>query len=568
MNKPHLWSRIAGGVLILAAIGFPSTPLIDLFHANPAGTGAHANWGVLYLRIGMIVLGGLILLLGFYPAALQTTTNEQMTAHLRRIDWSVLAAILLLATALRLYQIDQQLWLDEIMMHVRYMTTGIDRILSTFDFNNHVLYSILAKFSLFLMGDSPWALRLPAALFGIGSIGALFVFACSTLGPRVGLFSSALLAMSYHHIWFSQNARGYTGLLFWTLVSGYFLLRAFDNPRRRFWIAYGISVALGLYTMDLMLVVLTGHFIMFLWRVVGGPPRPWSDRFAGLFFGFGLAAAIVFTLSALLLPQKFSYFKFIHHFGIDLGELSTAYDTPPADTWNDPLWSAAEALRVLQQGMEGIVILGGIVVFGFGCWKLARERREILGLFFIPVLLLGALHVSGYIVFPRFFFFAAGFAILIAISGLFFVADSASRLIFSRESQVGGNAAGMLVILVSAATVATAYAPKQNYEGALQFIERNRVSGDAVVAASHTTVLPYLMHYKRDWTSARSVEELRDIRTVASRTWLVYTLPMQLASESPRLWAMIRESSTEEARFLGTLGGGDVVVCSFDKAGD
>ena len=199
-----------------------------------------------------------------------------------------LAAILLLATALRFYQLDQQLWLDEIMMHVRYMNTELDRILTTFDFNNHVFYSIQAKFSLFLVGDSPWAFRLPAALFGIGSIGALFIFASSTLGTREALLSSGLLTLSYHHIWFSQNARGYTGLLFWTLVSGYFLLRAFQDPRRRFWVAYAISIALGLFTMDLILVVVAGHFVMFLSRMVRGPPRPWSDRFAGLFFRFWL----------------------------------------------------------------------------------------------------------------------------------------------------------------------------------------------------------------------------------------------------------------------------------------
>jgi hypothetical protein len=565
MNKTQFWSRIAGGIFILAAIGFPSALLIELFHANPAGIGPHATLGILYLRIGVIFLGSLILLLGFYPTASHETPYIPITGRLRRIDWSILTAILLVATVLRFFGLDQQLWLDEIMMHVRYMNTGLDRILTTFDFNNHAFYSIQAKLSLFLAGDSPWALRLPAALFGIGSIGALFIFAHSTLGLRVAFFSSALLSVSYHHIWFSQNARGYTGLLLWTLISGFFFLRACEDPRRRFWVAYAISIALGLYTLDLTLVVLAGHFIMFLWRLVRRPSRPWPDRFAGLLFGFGLAGAIAFTLSALLLPQKLAFFKVIDHLHSSLAALSAAYDTPIAAAWKDPLWTAAETINVLQRGIEDMVILGGILVFGFGCWRLAREKREILGLFFIPVLFLVALDVSGSLVFPRFYFFAAGFAVLIMVSGLLSAADLLTRLVMRSDSKVAGNAAGLLAILVSSATVPAAYAPKQDYEGALRFIEGNRVSGDAVVAVSHTTVIPYRMHYGVDWVSAKSLEELRDIRTVASRTWLVYTLPKQLESRSPRLWNMIRESSTEEARFRGTLGGGDIVVCSFDK---
>ena len=480
----------------------------------------------------------------------------------------MLAAILLLATALRFYQLGQQLWLDEIIMHVRYMNAGLDKILTTFDFNNHVLYTILAKFSVFLMGDSPSALRLPAALFGIGSIGALFILASSALGIREALLSSGLLTLSYHHIWFSQNARGYTGLLFWTLISSYFLLRAFQDPRRRFWIAYAFSAALGTYISDLILVVVAGHFVIYLARVIRGPTRPWSDRFAGVFFGFGLAGAIAFTLSALLLPQKLAAFGIIAPIRDPLAIFSTAYDTGRLATdWFRPRWSASEAIRILQQGMGSVVILGGIVVFGFGCFRLARENKEILGLFFIPVGILGAAHysLSGFVVFPRFFFWAAGFAILIATSGILFIADSASRLFTARESKVAGNVAGLLAILVSAATVPAAYAPKQDYEGALHFIEENRSSGDAVILASHTTVIPYRLYYKVDWANPKTAEELRVIRANASTTWLVYTLPLQL---SPGWLAIIRESSTEEARFRGTLGGGDIVVCRFHKAED
>lgn len=563
-----LW--VAGGLFLAAAIGIPSEPLVALFLANPGGQGEQATLGVFSLRASLAFVGILILALGQYPAATPGPVSRGVAARLRGRDGVLLAGILLVAAVARVYQLDQQLWLDEIMMHDRYMNTGFDKILTTFDFNNHLLYCILAKLSVLGLGDSPWVLRLPAALFGIASVGALFVFAAHTLGTREAVLSSALLSLSYHHIWFSQNARGYTGALFFTLASSYFLLRAFEDPRRRFWIAYAVCIALGIYTTDLMVVVLAGHFVLYLVHLPRWSSRLWSDRLSGLFFGFGVAGAITLLLSALLLPQKLARFYLIDPLRKTLNLLSPSYDTEIPNAWWDPVWGLTEAIKILEQGMGSLMILGGIVVFGFGCWKLARGNSDILALFFLPVVLLTALNASGLLVFPlfpRFYFFAAGFAVLIAMSGVLFVADRIGRRLPLQDARFAGWAAGLAVILISATTVPAAYGPKQDYEGALRFVEEHRDPEDAVAVVSHTTMIPYLMYLDADWENPTSAKDLRKLRESAPKTWLVYTLPMQVEAESPKIWASILADSTEEARFRGTLGDGDLVVRRFHDLG-
>ena len=44
------------------------------------------------------------------------------------------------------------------------------------------------------------------------------------------LAAAGLLTVSYHHVWFSQNARAYTALLFFTLIATTLCLRMCRAP--------------------------------------------------------------------------------------------------------------------------------------------------------------------------------------------------------------------------------------------------------------------------------------------------------------------------------------------------
>ena len=78
-------------------------------------------------------------------------------------SWA-LAGILLVAAALRLNGLGAEPWYDEIWTHLRCTSLSFGDLAGTYDSqNHHIFYSLLAKLSLDVFGDSVAALRLPAA---------------------------------------------------------------------------------------------------------------------------------------------------------------------------------------------------------------------------------------------------------------------------------------------------------------------------------------------------------------------------------------------------------------------
>ena len=57
--------------------------------------------------------------------------------------------------------------------------------------------------------------------------------------------AALILTVSYHHIWFSQNARGYTAVLFFVVLSTYALLRWLGSGGRVYAVLFVASTALG-----------------------------------------------------------------------------------------------------------------------------------------------------------------------------------------------------------------------------------------------------------------------------------------------------------------------------------
>src|SRR5207237_6299830 len=126
------------------------------------------------------------------------------------------------------------------------------------------LYTVMAHASFRIFGEGAWALRLPAVLFGTGSIVALYLLARQVATRAEALFASALFTFSYHHVWFSQNARGYSGLLFWTLISSWFLIRALREDRAFLWLAYAVTASLGIYTHITLMFIIAGQAARYL----------------------------------------------------------------------------------------------------------------------------------------------------------------------------------------------------------------------------------------------------------------------------------------------------------------
>ena len=464
-----------------------------------------------------------------------------------RFERILLVLILVLGAALRLTGLGAGLWYDEIATLVRYVRLPLGEIVTKFDTQNqHMLYSVLAHGTVRLFGESAWALRLPAAAFGVASLWAVWWLGVQMTARREALLAAALLAVSYHHVWFSQDARGYSMLLFWSLVGTGLFLRLLERaePGRGLVAAYALVMALACWTQVAGAFVVAGHGLV--WLTVAAVARrmpkgaAWSPLAA-----MALAGALSVLLYAPVLPAM-------------THTLAGPKATGGAAEWKSPLWFAAEAARGLARGAPGgwAGLIAGVAVVLAGVTSFWQRSRTVALLLVLPGVVTGAaVLATAHNLWPRLFFFSAGFAALIAVRGGFRVCEA----LFGARAGAVATMGALAVCAVSAFTVPRAWAPKQDYGAALAFVNTERPLGEAMLTVDMTR-LPYRDFYRMPWTAADSVGDLRAGETQAGRAWLLYTFPERLAAVDSAIWNRLRCCYTEVRRFPGTVQGGTIVV--------
>lgn len=528
--------------------------------------------GVLFFKLLLAFHAIIVLLLSRHPPspgptilAVAPRSDEEKIS--RRTAWVILGGLLLGGGVLRLVSLDAGLWHDEIATYILYARRPASEIVSLYDSQNqHPLYSLLAHVTFALLGDSETALRLPAVLAGVGSLAAAYWFARKLVTRTEALLATALLVASYHHVWFSQNARGYTLLLLLTILGTGLFLRLLvphagsrqhetvaPEPIRapntaQSWapaVGYAVVMALAVYTHLSAGFVVGAHAVV--WLAVAGQ-RMWrGERRLDARPPVAIVLATTFSLQlyAFVMPQL------LH----TLFEKSAG---APATEWRSPFWLLAETARGLTRGLPGgwLAVMAGCVVAAAGTWSYARRAPAALALMVLPPLVVAAIMLAlQHNLWPRLFFFAAAFAVLIVVRGVFACARLLSRPLGDTVAAV----ALALAAVGSALTVPGAWGAKQDFRGAMEYVERERASEDAVAAVglSDLALVDYL---RADWARPRTLAELREIEQAHPRTWAVYTFPTHLASRFPEIDERLRREYRIVATFRGTVGDGAIYV--------
>ena len=488
-----------------------------------------------------------------------------------RAPWGALVALMALAAVLRGIALNQQLWYDEITTLLDFVRTPMAHIVTTYTSQNqHMLYSVLARVALVTFGDAAWTLRLPAVLFGVLTVPALYFCARLLTTRRESLLACALLTVSYHHVWFSQNARGYTGLAFFTLVTTYCFIRGARDkkgaglkaaPTNAVWVWYAVALALGMYMHLTMGFIAVGQGMVYLWmlaarsRELGRLPRnAWAPV-----VGFVLAGVITAALYAPVMGDMIQR---------TVGAAAKASPTGEGvkSEWQSPLWLIVETARGLGAGSAVVGIaamsVGGLVVLA-GLWSFFRENRYAVGLMIFPGLVTAAaMFALSRNLWPRFFFFAIGFGLMLIVRGAMEWAAVAARML-KRETQgaAWGTAVVALLLLGSCVQLRAAYLyPKQDYLGAMNYVDAEQKPGDTVALVGLTTI-PYQKYYGRNWPGVETPVQLEALRRPGQSTWVLYTIPIYVASRYPELWNTLQRECAQPKVFRGTMGGGEVYVC-------
>lgn len=553
---------VIGCVMVGFAIAFSNTSYSHLLLGNNA---KDLSWGPMLFRVLLILHGILLIAIGLFY---KNPTEQRQESSLKIEDtktkpfiWISLLVLSGIALLLRLWNLNSDLWVDEVFTLLDFVRQPIGQILTSFPSQNqHMFYSILAHISTEFFGESAWSIRLPSVLFGVGSIWALFLLCRRLLGIREALLACVLMTFSYHHIWFSQNARGYMGLLFFTLLATWFWFEALEKNKWSWWIGYVIAVVFGMWIHMTMAFVVAAHgllhLILLLLPNLSGNKSNFSlERQAGIkpFAAWVLSVTVTLQLYALALPE------FLR---VGLHEESKNSE------WTNPLWVLTETLQNLSIGFSGIavVICGGAFV-AFGCWRLFKKNRRAAILMVAPPFFAGSLMlILGHNLFPRFFFFAMGFGLLIVIHGAmelpkFFVTYVSALQTKKNITDYAGVALGILMITASLITVPRNYAlPKQNFSGAKNYVETNRLPLDEIVAVSIAGEM-YGNYFAPQWSVAKTGAELETIQQKSEKVWLIYTLSPEIKAFHPDMWQIIEKNYEIVRVFPGTLNGGEVFVC-------
>jgi mannosyltransferase len=184
----------------------------------------------------------------------------------------LLIAIVILATALRVYHIDfQSIWLDEIhTMNEANPKIPLKELYNVIMAGEQMpplyFYSLYFLFKIF--GYTTLVARVYSAIVGIVSVFSIYLLGKEMINKKAGLFAALLLSVNSFHLYYSQDARPYMLFFLFTTFSFYNLIKFLKLPSKKNALYYGITTAMMINTHFFGLFVLFSQYITLLFFLI------------------------------------------------------------------------------------------------------------------------------------------------------------------------------------------------------------------------------------------------------------------------------------------------------------
>lgn len=135
--------------------------------------------------------------------------------------------------------------------------------------NNHILHSVLTNLSVRLLFiDTLFALRLPTVISSVLLWMVAYSFVKRNYSEKIAIFVVSVSSMIFISIYYSYTSRGYALMMLMFLIglySVYGILR--HGSKNKYWMFFGVSTILGLYTMPTyMYPLLTLNIILLVFK--------------------------------------------------------------------------------------------------------------------------------------------------------------------------------------------------------------------------------------------------------------------------------------------------------------
>jgi len=225
--------------------------------------------------------------------------RKDLTHRTTRQEYALLVLILMLGAVFRILNLNTGFFGDELHTIRVALCYPLSYIIS----NNwgSFFYQVLVHF-LLPLGAHELAARIPAVIFGVLGIYALFLLTRRLFGTKEALFAAAYLAVLPFHIYWSQTARGYSAFLLFSLLALLYFLKSITDNRPSAWVGFIVFSVMAAYTHLFYLSCLASHAAfegILLLLGLRGRKRLWTvnkKHITGLVLSLMVIGTIIFVL--------------------------------------------------------------------------------------------------------------------------------------------------------------------------------------------------------------------------------------------------------------------------------
>ena len=397
----------------------------------------------------------------------------------------VMVAIMLLASALRFFQLDaQSMWFDEAARLLIAQTDVASIVRETGGDTLPPLHHLILHFW-GLAGDQDFWLRVPAVAFGLLLVAVVFTLGKCIFGTKTGLISAFIMAVMPYQVYQSQQANIYSLLVLLAALQILFFWQAMLSGRRMWFAVFAVFAAAGMYVHYFAsLVTLAANCWLALVGLVETGTnyrRRWSS----------LLAADAFII-LLALPVVAYFLRSVGDVGgsfwLERPNVSAPLSTVYLFTLSYSLsgiWAAAGFV------LTWIVVALVILELAYAYRRKVDERPALLLLLllaFLPILLI----------------FVFSLVVPLYLSRTLIITTPAFVLLMGRalattraRSPVPYLAGGILALMIVSlyGYYFVSDFSKPDYRSAAAFVKERIESGQVLVHSSNGSYVPFLLYY-------------------------------------------------------------------------
>jgi len=175
----------------------------------------------------------------------------------RWLNIAMIVGIFTFSFLLRLYRLGaHDFWYDEVYS-AHYATYPWDNW-------NAPLYWIVLHFWVKIFGFSEFSLRTPSMLFSFLTTGIVFLLGKELFNRKTAILATLLIVLSPFHLWYAQEARDYSMVVFWGTLSSYILFLTVKENRFKKWLAFTFVSLAGMYTNYFYVFLVVAQFLYLL----------------------------------------------------------------------------------------------------------------------------------------------------------------------------------------------------------------------------------------------------------------------------------------------------------------